>query len=210
MDERLAALIEQIVRDAHLNSGRARDDLRRELESHFAEFEQRPQALREAIERFGNPADVSARIRDAHHRARSVRTFLRIGTALAASAGAALLLQIGANLRVNSRTQTIAFAPGFAVSAAFSAFIIVVLIGAWELDIDSLCSRLERRPFRLMLLLAGLVASMVLTHAVRGSVVPLSTAFAASAVDVAIWACTLAILSHIDRAFAAVFSRRRR
>ena len=47
MDERRAPseLIERLVRDSNLPSRRAREELRRELESHFAEAGDSPEAI---------------------------------------------------------------------------------------------------------------------------------------------------------------------
>jgi hypothetical protein len=59
-------------------------------------------------------------------------------------------------------------------------------------------------------ILVGLTSSMLLFHAWESSVLPPpGYAFAASAVDVVIWTCTVAILARTDRAFAHVFTRPR-
>jgi hypothetical protein len=75
MDERreVTLLIDRLVREAHLPSDRARAELRRELESHFADSGDSPEAMRAALERFGGTADV-AEIAAALRRAHEPRT----------------------------------------------------------------------------------------------------------------------------------------
>jgi hypothetical protein len=85
--------------------------------------------------------------------------------------------------------------------------IIIVLIAAWEFDIESLCARLERHPVRMLALLVGLAGAMILFHAAESTVLPRpGLALAASAVDVIVWTCTIAILARTDRVFARVFT----
>lgn len=73
MDERksVAAVIERLVKEANVPDERARDELRRELESHFEESGSSPDAVRAALSRFGSTeqsAKASARrIRLARH-----------------------------------------------------------------------------------------------------------------------------------------------
>jgi hypothetical protein len=93
MDDRdgLSALIDRIVRDAAITSARGRAELRRELESHFADARDSPEALQAAMNRFGDPALVSAELGEAHHRSRFSVHLLRLGLAILASAMAALV-----------------------------------------------------------------------------------------------------------------------
>jgi hypothetical protein len=48
---------------------------------------------------------------------------------------------------------------------------------------------------------------MILFHAATNTTLPSGIALSASAVDVAIWTCTVAILARTDRAFARVFGK---
>lgn len=68
MDERkaVATLIERLVNDANVPNERARDDLRRELESHFEESGTSPEAIRAALSRFGTSEAISEGFRQAY------------------------------------------------------------------------------------------------------------------------------------------------
>jgi hypothetical protein len=53
----------------------------------------------------------------------------------------------------------------------------------------------------------GLATSMVVFHAFESSTIPPpGLALGASAIDVVIWTCTIAILARTDRFFARVFT----
>jgi hypothetical protein len=204
-DPRIDLLIAGIVRDAQIDTDRERDELRLELESHFAECDS-PAALQRAIERFGDPIHVSTALATAHRGNRVLAHIGRILCACTASTAIALMLQLVTNLRRDARSQALEISPAFLRSVGFSAFIIVMLVAAWELDIQPLCARLERHPARLLAAIGGLAATMVLFHALYEASLPLLTALVASAVDVAIWACTIAILSRLDQRFARTFT----
>jgi hypothetical protein len=208
MDERnhVADLIDRIVRDARLARQRDRDELRRELESHFAEAEESPTTLRTAIDRFGDPADIGGALWIIHRRTPAMRNALRLTAAIIASAIVAFVLQLATSLYVDSRSHAVRISPFFVRSVTFSGLIIAMLVLAWELDVASLCTRLERHPVRLALVLATLAASMLLFHLATNTVLLPVTALLASAVDVAIWASTVAILARTDRFFARVFT----
>ncbi|HEY2377599.1 MAG TPA: hypothetical protein VGH98_16590 [Gemmatimonadaceae bacterium] len=206
MDERtLTELIDRVVRDAKLPAARARDELRRELESHFADAGGSPESLRAAIERFGSPELVGGALERAHRHNRVLSHIIRILAASLASALLALVIQIVVNLRFDG-PATLGLAPSFVASAAFSTMLVVALVAAWELDIDSLCARLERHPVRLLGTVAALAASMVLFHATQHGWVHPAKALTESSIDVIIWTCTIAILTRVDRAFARVFT----
>jgi hypothetical protein len=59
----VAAFIEHVVRGARIPSGAARDDLRRELWTHFEDAGTPPDDVREAMRRFGAEAMVTASLR---------------------------------------------------------------------------------------------------------------------------------------------------
>jgi predicted permease len=62
----VAELIERLVNEANLPNERARDELRRELESHFEESGGSPGAIRAALMRFGSNDAVSEAFRHAY------------------------------------------------------------------------------------------------------------------------------------------------
>ncbi|HKW09038.1 MAG TPA: hypothetical protein VJO33_01585 [Gemmatimonadaceae bacterium] len=206
MDERsLSDFIDRIVRDAKISSMRERAELRRELQSHFAEAGTTPEALSTAVERFSSAALVSDQLEHIHRRSRFWAHLLRVVVAGAASTVAAVAIQIVANLRIDVQGNLVSLGPAFSRSAAFATMIVVMLVAAWELDIDALCARLERHPMRFLAILVALSTTMILFHAAIDSLVAPGRALVASAFDVVIWTCTIAILARTDRAFARVF-----
>jgi hypothetical protein len=207
MDERDASeLIDRVIREAQIRNPREREELRRELESHFAEGN-RSESAREAMVRFGNPSRIGAELARVHRVSRFAIYFARLLIAIVASVGAALAIQLVANLRVGSASEALALGPGFRRSTLFSAIIIIVLVAAWELDIESLSCRLERHPVRMLMILLGFAGLMLMVHAAENTILPTpGQAIAASAVIVVIWTCTVAILARTDRIFARVFA----
>ncbi len=204
---RITELIDRIVRDAKIEDIREREGLRRELESHFADAADSPSAVAAAVERFGDPRVVSERLEQAHRRSRFVRHAARVATAIVASAVIALVVQIIANMPLDWSATAAGFGHSFFRSISFSLMIVVVLVAAWELDIESLCARLERQPLRLTLTLVALATTMLLFHAFEATPLLPAKAFVESGLDMIVWACTIAILARLDRAFAGVFTR---
>ena len=130
-----------------------------------------------------------------------------VATAIVASAVIALVVQIIANMPLDSPATAAGFGHSFFRSISFSLMIVVVLVAAWELDIESLCARLERQPLRLTLTLVALATTMLLFHAFEATPLLPAKAFVESGLDMIVWACTIAILARLDRAFAGVFTR---
>jgi len=206
MDERsVTELIDGIIRAARIPSARERAELRRELESHFAEVDDSPEALHAAIERFGDPGVVSGALERAHRHSQVLTHIARVLVASLASAFVAFAIQLAVNLRRVS-PDTVALRPSFLTSASFSTMLVIALVAAWELDIDSLCARLERNPVRLLTIVAGLASAMLLFHASQNSWLHPGRALFESSIDAVIWTCTIAILARADRAFARVFT----
>lgn len=204
--DELQAFIDRVVRESHIADARGREELRRELESHFANVADTPEALRAAMARFGSPSEVGGALDRAHRGSQLVRQLLRLALVLAASGGIAVVLQLATNLRRDVRSDAIVLGPAFARSIAFSSLLIVLLVAAWELDVEPLCARLERHPLRLAVAVGALALLMLVVHAATSSVLSPRIAMSASAVDVAIWTCTIAILARLDRTFARVFA----
>lgn len=201
----LREFIDRVIREARISDARERDAVRRELESHFADVADSPDALRAAMARFGNPAEIGDELDRAHRGSPLVRQLLRLALILSGSGSIALVLQLAANLRRDVRSDAIVLGPAFARSIAFSVLLIVLLVAAWELDVEPFCARLERRPLRLIATVGALALVMLTVHAATNTLLALGLAVSASAVDVAIWTCTIAILARADRRFARVF-----
>ena len=207
MDEHgLSELIDRIVRDARIPSARERVELRRELESHFADAGTSPDGLRAAVERFGNPQLVSGALARAHRHNRILLHAARLLVASMSAVLVAVAIQLIMNLRLDAQSN-VGLAPTFVTSAVFSTMLVGALVAAWELDIEAFCARLERRPLRLVATVAGLSTVMLLFHSAHNSWLHPGKAFFESSIDVVIWTCTIAILALADRVFARVFTR---
>lgn len=212
MDDRarVRALIERLVREAKLGRARDRDELRRELESHFEEAGTSPDALRAALERFGDADAIGDGFRRAHRRGRAAFYAAKVLASLVVSLVVAILLQAAASVRVDTGAALLRLAPGYFVAVPFSAMIIVVLVAAWELDFEPLCVRLERRPLRLLATLGALFTAIFLTHLETHELIAPATALLGSATTVAVWVCTVAIISRLDLAFMNLLAPKKR
>src|SRR5476651_107443 len=65
-DASVGNVIHRIVRQAHLPGDAARECLRRELQSHFEEVGTSPEALNDALTRFGPVPDVARTFRSVY------------------------------------------------------------------------------------------------------------------------------------------------
>jgi hypothetical protein len=205
--DEIVALIDRIMSESNIADARDRAELRRELESHFAEAAGSDDSLHEAIEHFGSPSSIGTELASVHSRGPFLTRVMRLGCALAASSCVALALQLVTNVRIGTRGAAFALGGGFSRSLVFSAALIVILVAAWELDIDAFCARLERHPLRMFWIGIILATIMIAFHAFESSTLPPpGLALTASAIDVVIWTCTIAILGRTERAFARVFT----
>lgn len=192
--------MDRLVREAG-GSRRGREELRRELESHFAEAGDSPEALRRAIERFGGEGEVGAALRRAHGpRALALYT-AKVLASLGGSLLVAAAVQIVVNLRVAPAGDGLRLAVGIMLGLPASALVVTLAVLAWELDLAPLCAPLERHPARLAAALATTTLGALVLHAMHDAPIPLALALAASAVTVGTWTCSIAIAARVDRAY---------
>jgi len=140
MDERetVAAFIERIVAGAHIPSRVEREDLRRELWTHFDETGTSPDATHTALRRFGAEAMVTESLRRVYRIDYVLLYFVKIAASIIASIAAALLIQVVVNLRVKMEAEVWRLAPGFLHAAGLSVGVVLALVTVWEVG---------RRPF---------------------------------------------------------------
>lgn len=140
MDERqaVAALIDQIVRDAHIRSHAAREDLRRELATHFEDAIESTERVEDALRRFGNPEIVTNHFREIYQGEYIALYFAKLAASVVASVAVALVVQLLVNLRVEIRAEALRLAPGFSKGALVSVAVVIGLVALWEIS---------RRPF---------------------------------------------------------------
>lgn len=198
-------LIARLVRESDLPDARAREELRRELESHFEACGDSEDAIRDALARFGSPDVVARGFRAAYRRGRSALYLAKVTASVVAASVFALALELIANVRLGGGTVRVG--GGYFISAIFAVTIVVVLVAAWELDIEPLCARLERRPLRLVATFAALFVGLSVGHPLVHQPMALHAPMGfglilvASTTALAVWASTVAIAARLDVVF---------
>jgi len=132
MDEDIAAIVEPIVEAAQIPSRRRRDELRRELCSHFEDSGPTAEALRDAATRFGNAAGVGAALRTVYRRDYVLLYLAKVGASVAAAMIAATLIEALASLRLQIDANAWHLSPGFAHAAPFGLVVSLALVAAAE------------------------------------------------------------------------------
>jgi hypothetical protein len=194
VDERdaVAALIDRIVAGAAIPSRRERDDLRRELQTHFDDVARTCGSIEKAIAAFGPPEEVVSQLRDVYRAQRLVGHAIRIGAGLTASMLAALVIELGIN-----------GAHALHNVALLSGGVVVILVMSHE------AARHRPRPSttasRIVRWATGFLSLAAVEYGLHNYLgVPFSAtrATAAGAVLVIVAAATALITAGADRAFA--------
>src|SRR5437660_7893010 len=126
------ALIDRIVAGSHIPGHAARDDLRRELRSHFEDAGTSPEATQQAVRRFGAESAVTESLRRVYRFDYAVFYLAKIAVSIVASVAAALVIEVLVNLRVELRSEAWRLAPGFSRAAGVSVAVVLGLVTAWE------------------------------------------------------------------------------
>jgi hypothetical protein len=132
MREDIDAFIEPIVEAARIPSRRRRDELRRELHSHFEDSGLTPEALHDAVARFGNTARIGDSLRKVYRRDYVLFYLVKVGACIAAATMAAILIEAIASLRLESDVDAWHLSPGFAHAARFGVVLTLALVAAAE------------------------------------------------------------------------------
>jgi hypothetical protein len=130
--EDVTAFIERIVAGAQIASRAKRDDLRRELWTHFEETGISPDAVAGALRRFGAEAMVTESLRRVYRRDYICLYLAKIAASIIASLTAALLIEVLVNLRVEARAEGWRLAPAFSHTAVLAVGVVLALVTAWE------------------------------------------------------------------------------
>ena len=202
-DEAVAGAIDRIVAGSGLPGRAARDDLRRELETHFEEACADPGSIPAALRRFGSETEVAGALRRIYRRDAVLRSAARIAASLASSAAAAVLIEGAANLRLAPAGAIWRLAPGFSYSVPVAVAVALTLVAVREAirRTRPLPSTLAHRSAAPLLAFAAFAAGEYALHFVRGVEFGPARALAAGAVLVLVWASTLVITGRVDRAF---------
>ena len=132
MRDAIDDLIEPIVEAAQIPSRRRRDELRRELRSHFEESGSTPEALHAAVERFGSTARIGDSLRKVYRRDYILLYVVKVGACMAAATMAAILIEGTASLRLQGDVDAWHLSPGFGHAAAFGVVLTFALVAAAE------------------------------------------------------------------------------
>jgi hypothetical protein len=201
----IAELVERIVRESQIASAAAREELRRELTAHFEDAVETGRSLDAALERFGDATQIAAGFRRAYGRARLVGYVAKVLASVVVSAALALGIQALVNLRLEPGTGGVLLGPWFGTAALISLALVVLAVAAWELGIEPLCQRLERRPRQLLLIFVAFSIGAYITHLIIDRLVDPAHTLLGSAATMSVWVCTIAILAGCERAFIRRF-----
>jgi len=239
-------LIERIVTRARIPGRAQRDDLRRELWTHFEEASGSADSTREAIRRFGAETIIGDSLRDVYRWDYARWYLAKIAAAIVVSSAAALLIQVLVNLRVELQAEVFRLAPGFSRASGMSIAVVLALVTLWEaarrpfsrsraavavgayvaiclvvrvlflngigglimatvlVGIGYVCSKLERWPSRLFVLVGAFAAALYVNHAFLSVAFGPGRALIAGAILGAVWSSTFVILNRVDRAFGSL------
>jgi len=134
----IAALIDRVVADARIPSRAKREDLRRELFTHFEDVCPARDSVETALRRFGPERAVADSFRRVYRVDFILLHLGRIAAAIAASLLAALVVQIAINVRVDLQADVWRLGPAFSRSFEGSAALVLGVVTAFEVT---------RRPF---------------------------------------------------------------
>lgn len=127
------ALIERVVRDAHIPGRAAREELRRELATHFEEAAVSPERLKDAVLRFGDPDVLRKHFDHVYRWDYFVLYLAKLAASVIVSVAVALLVQVLVNLRVEIQAEAVRLSPGFPKAAMVSVAVVLGLVTAWEI-----------------------------------------------------------------------------
>jgi hypothetical protein len=132
MREDLDAIIEPIIEAARIPSRRRRDELRRELRGHFEDVGQAPEAVDDAVARFGDSARIGNSFRHVYQRDYMLLYVVKVVACIAAAITAAIVIEAIAGLRLDRDADAWHLSPGFAHAAPFGVVLALALVAAAE------------------------------------------------------------------------------
>lgn len=125
------ALIDRLVAGAQIPNRAQRDDLRRELATHFEAAGASAQALDDALTRFGPEPLVIDSLRRVYRFDYFVLYLAKVGASIAVSVAAAVLIELLVNLRVEFQAG-LRLAPNFSRGAGLAVAVVVGLVMLYE------------------------------------------------------------------------------
>jgi hypothetical protein len=132
MREDIEALIESLVETAQIPGRRRRDELRRELRSHFEDSGATPEAVHGAIARFGSVAAIGDSFRKVYRLDYLLFYLVKVVACLAGATLAAIAIEAIASLRIAGGPDAWRLSPAFSHAAGFGVILTVALVAAAE------------------------------------------------------------------------------
>ena len=132
MRDDIDAFIERIVDAAQIPRRGRREELRRELRSHFEESGPTPEALDAAVARFGNTLHIGDSFRTVYKRDYILFYVAKIGGCIATATMAAILIEAIASVRLAGAVDTWYVSSRFAHAAAFGVVLTFAIVAAAE------------------------------------------------------------------------------
>jgi len=131
-DRMVETLVEKIVAGARIPSRKRRDELRRELLAHFEDAGATPDAVHDALHRFGSEALVTESLRRVYQWDYTFVYLTKIAASIVVSAAVALLIEVLVNLRVEVEAEALRLAPGFSHGVALAVALVLAFVTGWE------------------------------------------------------------------------------
>jgi hypothetical protein len=100
----VASLIDRLVAAARIPSRAAREDLRRELSAHFEDAGSSPEAMRDALRRFGVESEVADSLRRVYRCDYLCLYFAKVAASIGAGTSDLLRLVLSRGLALASRS----------------------------------------------------------------------------------------------------------
>jgi hypothetical protein len=131
-DQHVDALIDRIVAGARIPNRAERDDLRRELQTHFEESTPSADDAAFAIRRFGPEPLITESLRRVYWLDYLAAHVVRLVASTIASFAAALVILALMNLRVEIQTEVWRLTPGFSRAAGVALAVVLGLVAVQE------------------------------------------------------------------------------
>jgi hypothetical protein len=176
-EQNVDALIDRIIAGAHIPSRAERDDLRRELQTHFEEATPSADLVPFAIRRFGPEKLVTESLRRVYRREYLAAHLVRLVASTIASLAAALVILALVNLRIGIETEIWRLTPGFSRAAGVALAVVLGVVAVQEAI---------RRPFNVRRALLALAAYAAICGAMQRLVAHSAGAFAVATIFVAL------------------------
>jgi hypothetical protein len=159
-EDEIRSLIDRIVSGARVPRRLAREELRRELQTHFEDAASSPQQVAEAIRSFGDEALIAGAFRRVYWTDYLLAYLGKIAVSILAAAAVALVIEVAVNVRLLTPAGTWRLAPGFPHAAVLSMAVVLAVVAVREgarMPLRALRAAVAAAAFGMVAVLASLV-----------------------------------------------------